>query len=114
MKTVDWLRAQGHEAVHLRERNQQRLPDAEILSIALREDRIVVTMDLDFGYLLAVSLARLPSVVILRLEDETPSNVNLRLREVLKGSSTALREGAVVSVNEKGYRIRILPIQSRR
>ncbi len=67
MYTVRWLRAQGHEAVHVRELGRQRASDAEILAIALADQRAVITMDLDFGQLLAITGGRLPSVILLRL-----------------------------------------------
>ena len=64
MRTVVWLRTIGHDAVHLREQRLQRAVDAEIAAKAALEDRIVLTMDLDFGYLLAVSGERIPSVIL--------------------------------------------------
>lgn len=30
-RTIEWLRRQGHEALHLREEHLERLPDEEIL-----------------------------------------------------------------------------------
>ena len=113
MRTVEWLRSQKHDAVHLRERNQQRFSDAAILNEALREKRVLLTMDLDFGYLLAASGMKMPSVVIFRLENETSMNVNARLKDVLDRSLSALEEGAVISVGENHHRVRYLPIQKQ-
>ncbi|MBI4615972.1 MAG: DUF5615 family PIN-like protein [Planctomycetes bacterium] len=45
-----WLAAQGHDVLPLRNVDP-RLPDAEVLSRALREGRLVMTMDKDFGEL---------------------------------------------------------------
>ena len=112
-RTVEWFRREGHDAVHLRELRKQRLPDQAILEYALSESRVVLTMDLDFGYLVAVSHARLPSVITFRLKDETSSNVNWHLNRVLKESSSALLAGAVITVEDHGYRIRLLPITFR-
>lgn len=53
MSTVQALRHQGYEAVHLREQKLERLPDPDILEKAKREHRIIITFDLDFGDLLA-------------------------------------------------------------
>lgn len=53
LSTVRAFRADGHDAVPLREEGLSRLPDAEILAKARREQRIVLTFDLDFGDLLA-------------------------------------------------------------
>ena len=46
---VDWLRTEGHDAVHLREQGLHRLPDADIFAKAIAENQIVLTFDLDFG-----------------------------------------------------------------
>lgn len=52
---VEWLRNMGHDAVHLRELGLQRMNDPDILAKARDERRVLLTMDLDFGYLLAVT-----------------------------------------------------------
>jgi predicted nuclease of predicted toxin-antitoxin system len=110
MLTVKWLRSVGHDAVHLRELGLQRLPDDDILVKAREEGRIVLTMDLDFGYLLAISADPLPSVVLFRLSDERAEFVNRRLASVLRESAEALAAGAIVSVSDTSIRVRGLPI----
>lgn len=111
--TVAFLRHKGHDAVHLRDENLQRLPDKDIIKKALAEKRIILTMDLDFGYLMAISKSNLPSVIIFRLENESPKNVNKRLEKVLAESIDALKSGAVIAVLEHAYRIRTLPIEKK-
>ena len=108
--TVKWLRSEGHDAVHLRELGLQRLPDEDILVKAREESRIVLTMDLDFGYLLAISADPLPSVVLFRLSDERAEFVSRRLASVLTESAEALVAGAIVSVSDTSIRVRGLPI----
>lgn len=49
MQVVQWLRAAGHEVMHLREEGLPRLPNGEIFQKAHAEGRIVLTFDLDFG-----------------------------------------------------------------
>jgi predicted nuclease of predicted toxin-antitoxin system len=49
MRVVEWLRSSGHDAIHLREEGLQKLPNGEIFQKAIREERIVLTFDLDFG-----------------------------------------------------------------
>ncbi len=111
MHTVRWLRQQGHDVVHLHEQGLQRLSDEEILAKARDEERVVLTMDLDFGYLLASGKERMPSVVLFRLHDERSEMVNLRLAEVLSKCQSDLEAGAIVSVSERSIRIRTLPVQ---
>ena len=64
LRTINWLRELGHDVVHLRDRGLQRLPDDEILALALVEQRVILTIDLDFAQLLAVSKQALPSVIL--------------------------------------------------
>jgi predicted nuclease of predicted toxin-antitoxin system len=106
------LRSLGHDAEHLHELGLGTLPDAEILTKALRDGAVLVTHDLDFSHLLAASGAVLPSVILFRLRDMRPPNVVARLRAVIAGHASALAAGAVVSVTESQIRIRELPLES--
>jgi predicted nuclease of predicted toxin-antitoxin system len=109
-RTVKWLRQQGYDAVHLLDEGLRRLPDEEILSKARAEGRIVLTIDLDFGYLLAISGAVLPSVVIFRLGNASREIVEARLADVLSQCADDLRAGAIISVSDGMFRVRILPM----
>ena len=53
MTTVRALRQAGEEVVHLRDEGLFQLPDDSILDKARREQRVILTFDLDFGELLA-------------------------------------------------------------
>jgi predicted nuclease of predicted toxin-antitoxin system len=85
-------------------------PDAEILDKARDEGRTVIAFDLDFGDLFAAGGQAGPSVVILRLADQTPASVNPRLLAALSRCEAELTGGAVVIVEESRYRVRRLPI----
>lgn len=110
MHTMLWLREHGHDAIHLREAGLSRAADEAVLEKARIEKRVVLTMDLDFGYLLSISQARLPSVVLFRLEDESSEMVNERLKSVLVQCGDDWEAGAIISVNEETIRVRRLPI----
>jgi len=100
----------GHDAVHLRDLGLQCLPDEEIINKARNEDRIILTHDLDFGRLMALSGERLPSVVTFRLQRMHAANVNRFLRIVLERYAGQLTQGALISVSEEAIRVRVLPI----
>ncbi len=110
--TVNWLQSRGYDAVHLHEQGLDRLSDAEILEKARNEGRIVLTHDLDFSQLLALSKATSPSVIVLRLADMRPASVNYYLERVLQQARSDLVRGAIVSVREDQIRVRSLPIMS--
>ena len=109
-RVVDELRKKGHDAIHLIEEGLNRLPDSEILQKARRENRVLLTHDLDFGELLAASGGELPSVIIFRLKDMRSPNVSKHLFSIIAQQAEALNHGAVLSVTEKKVRIRKLPI----
>ena len=109
--TVRWLRELGYDAVHLREQGLKRLSDEKIVAKAKAEQRVILTCDLDFGALLAASKDPFPSVIIFRLENEKPDNINRRLGIVFGSTMAALEKGAIVLVEQNRHRIRLLPIQ---
>ncbi|MCB0046813.1 MAG: DUF5615 family PIN-like protein, partial [Caldilineaceae bacterium] len=69
--TAEFLRRGGHDAVHLREEGLQRLEDEAIIVKARLEERIVLTHDLDFGRIMALSQERFLSVITFRLYNTT-------------------------------------------
>jgi len=109
--TVNWLREQGHDAVHLGEQGLEQMPDVHILSKAKTENRVLLTHDLDFAELLAISGGTLPSVVLFRLKNMTPSHVNAYLTKIITEHGAALEQGAFLSINERRVRQRLLPIK---
>lgn len=111
-QVVEWLRINGHEAVHLRDEGLQRLPNGEIFQKAGREQRIVLTFDLDFGEILAASGGQIVSVILFRLRNTRTSFVIQRLDEVLNHTSADLSQGAIVIVEDGRHRVRSLPIGS--
>ncbi|NES23446.1 MAG: hypothetical protein F6K41_32140 [Symploca sp. SIO3E6] len=108
--TVQLLRQQGYNTVHLYEEGLERLLDALILEKAKQEDRIVLTFDLDFGDILAANSASLPSVIIFRVKKTNPVSVGSRLLAVLPECEEDLAEGAIITVDDSRYRLRRLPI----
>ena len=86
--TVAFLQGLGYDAVHL-------------------------THDLDFGGLVAASGAKLPSVIIFRLRNMRPEQVNRYLQGIITQHQTALEEGAIISVTEGHIRVRVLPVKAR-
>lgn len=48
-RIVEWLRFEGHDAVHLRDEQLHRLPNGAIFEKAEAEQRIILIFDLYFG-----------------------------------------------------------------
>jgi predicted nuclease of predicted toxin-antitoxin system len=109
-RTAEFLRDHGHDAIHLRDQGLQRLSDERIVEKAIDERRVVLTHDLDFGRIVALSQGRLPSVITFRLTDMRTAEVNRRPKDVLSRFASTLEEGALISVTDNAVRIRRLPV----
>lgn len=107
---INTLRNSGYDAIHLRDEKLQKLPDENIILKAKDEGRIILTFDLDFGELLAFSGDSLPSVIIFRLEKANPDYVLSKLNPVLLECENVLENGVIITIKDKNYRVRYLPI----
>ena len=99
-KVIHLLQSLGYQAVHLQIQGLHRLKDIEILEKARKEGSIILTHDLDFGDLLTASNFDLPSVVIFRLRNMRPDNVNKYLEKIITEYAELLQKGAIITVSE--------------
>ena len=105
------LREAGHDCTHLVEERLERMADSAIMEKAASEERIILTHDLDFGRLLALSGKAKPSVITFRLSDMRPPHVVSTLMALLSDFEDDLAKGAAFVVTDKGIRRRRLPIR---
>jgi predicted nuclease of predicted toxin-antitoxin system len=110
VRVAEWLRGQGHDAAHLRELGLHRLADGEIFSKAASENRTVLTFDLDFSEIAALTRGQSASLIVLRLHDTRFQHVIARVAAVLAESAPALAKGAMISVEDTRHRVRNLPV----
>lgn len=73
-------------------------------------DRAVFTHDLDFGTLLALTHANGPSVLQVRGQNVLPEHMAPLVVAALRQYEAALISGALVVVEEKKSRVRVLPL----
>jgi predicted nuclease of predicted toxin-antitoxin system len=104
------LRQTGFDAVHTGEIGMAEARDHEIVCLALRDDRIVITLDSDFHALLAEQQATKPSVVRIRIEGLRAQEFCRLLNIVLRQCAEDLKAGAMISVNDFQIRVRRLPV----
>jgi predicted nuclease of predicted toxin-antitoxin system len=107
---LDVLDAYGHEGVHAHQIGQDRAPDQELLEIARRENRVVVTADLDFPRLLALSSAEGPGLILFRGGNYSDAEMCDLLARVLKEVATDVLESSICVVDSKRIRITRLPL----
>ncbi|MGH9200180.1 MAG: DUF5615 family PIN-like protein [Vicinamibacterales bacterium] len=109
---VDGLAHHGFEAVHWSTIGSPTAPDAEILSWAREQAFVLVTNDLDFSAILAATSEQAPSVVQLRAQDLLSDSAVAAVARALTVHTDDLSRGALLSINESGTRVRLLPLRS--
>lgn len=72
---------------------------------------VVLTQDLDFGAILAVSGWRGPSVVQLRGGDLRAARIGDRVATVIQSLEAELRIGALVTISSATERVKLLPLR---
>lgn len=108
--TVAALNLKGYDIVRATDLLPETAADVEILEFARGENRIVLTQDLDFSMLVALSNCNQPSLITLRLSSAKPDLVTQRLLNILPTLEQELIEGAAVTVDDDSVRVRKLPI----
>ena len=107
-----WLVERGHESIHLRDQQLQRLPDEDIFTKADAEKRVIVTIDLDFNEILSFSGGKIVSTITFRVRNTRAVFLIKRLQSVLPHVISFLENGAIVIIEDARYRVRQLPIAS--
>ena len=109
--TVTALQESGWDAVRVSEILPADASDETILERARDDGRVVITQDLDFSALLALSDYRRPSLVTLRLTKSDPDTINEILISLIPKIEDDLHQGCMVTVDDVSVRKRPLPIQ---
>jgi predicted nuclease of predicted toxin-antitoxin system len=107
---AEQLRTRGFDAVHTREVGLAAAADQQILEWCRLKRRMIVTRDADFHALLALSGAKGPSVIRIRIESLSDDELTTILLTIITTRQSVLDGGAVITVKADSVRIRRLPI----
>lgn len=106
---IPFLRDAGWEAIHWSDVGKADAGDVEIMAYAAAHDYVVVTHDLDFGAILAVTHGKKPSVVQIRSEDVSPKVIGRQTAAALRQVQRELEAGALLTIESERIRLRLLP-----
>jgi predicted nuclease of predicted toxin-antitoxin system len=94
---AQWLSDKGHDAVHAAQRGLERADDATILRLAREEGAIVLTADLDYPRLLALTGSDGPGILLFRGGelggDGDPRAFGAYSRDCVRGRNAAFDPG---------------------
>ncbi len=113
-RLIPLLADAGHDVTHVFDLGLAQASDDTIMAHALADERAVVTADTDFVTILALTGARLPSVVLVRRESgrRVPELAALLIANVT-ALEAELVDGCIVVVGADRVRVRSLPIEPR-
>jgi predicted nuclease of predicted toxin-antitoxin system len=105
------LRAAGHDCAHVYELSLGGQPDEQIMALADRENRILISADTDFGELLANAPVLAPSVILVRRADKRASSLAAVVLANLGQVADDLTAGALIVISDTRIRTRRLPVK---
>ncbi len=99
-----YLREEGYDTKAVRDIDP-RMEDEEIIRTAVTENRMIITMDKDFGELVYHSSMEHSGVLLLRLEDATGTEKSQVVKYIMKNYSDRIKNCFCVFQNDK-FRIK--------
>ena len=111
-----WVRVlneAGIEATHWSQVGHATTPDPAIMAYATANGFVILTNDLDFGIALAIADREKPSVAQIRREDLRSASIGNQVVQTLRQMQAELEAGALLTIDPKRTRLRILPLRKR-
>lgn len=97
---TEFLRNKGHDVRSAIE-DLRGFPDPEILQIACKEERILITLDQDFGKMIYQTYSPHRGVILLRLKKESQEAIIKILEKVIKQIGQNLKNKFTIVTEEK-------------
>ncbi|MBM3860981.1 MAG: hypothetical protein FJ395_15225 [Verrucomicrobia bacterium] len=109
-RLVEFLRTQGHDVLFVAEMSPG-MSDTEVVALANREQRVLLTNDKDFGELTFLQRQARSGIVLLRFQSESIALKQDRLAQLLANCSALLPSSFAV-VSDARVRLRHLETKS--
>ncbi len=106
-----WLREHGHDADHASIVGLHNAKDWRIIEVARQQNRTIITADLDYPQLLAISRAKDPGVILFRGGNYNEQEMLQLLKRVLDQYPEDKLTHAVTVVDKVRIRRCPLPIE---
>ena len=104
--TVSFLRNLGHEVKDIKEEKLYGIDDVEVFALAQKENRILITLDKDFGKIVYLPPQKHAGIIFLRITPTIDTRINHRLTALFEKYSEADIRHKFVVVTNKTIKIR--------
>lgn len=103
---VGYLRSEGFDVRYVQEEGWNGFTDTELLALAAKEGRVVVTQDNDFGQIVFTSPTDFTGIVYLR-PGHFPPDRHIETFRVILAANPAVQPPFILTAENKGEQIRI-------
>lgn len=103
---AEMFAAAGHDAHSVVQQALGGQSDARVIEVCSREQRALVTLDLDFSNILAYPPAKFAGIIVLRLADQAHVTVEAAIRRALELLSEEPITGTLWIVEDRRIRVR--------
>lgn len=106
--TVEHISKLGFDITDLIERNKKGIVNGKLIELAVRENRVIITQDLDFGEMFYFSSKKEFGVIVIRVKSPTIEKINLvfeRFLDEIDPKKVDLSKSLII-LDETKYRIR--------
>lgn len=101
IKVLDWLAEAGHDVLRV----PSGLKNGQVIALARRESRVLVTRDKDFASRLMYPPSESAGVVILRIHPPQLEKLTTALHRLMVELSETQLNGKLAIVEEEGYHL---------
>ena len=106
-KTAKFIKSLDYDVKTLEDFKMIGCENGEVVKLAMKENRMIITLDMEFGYRFYFLNRRKIGMILLRLKDLRVENVNRVLESLfkkIKNEKKRLGKNLII-VEEEGYRI---------
>lgn len=96
----------GHDAVDVRDILPPASSDADIASIALDKNRVIITRDFDFANILLYPPEKYPGIIVLKLRALKPAEINRLIELFLTTTSSETILHSLIILEPTRYRVK--------
>src|SRR3990172_10581784 len=104
-KIIEFLRKKGYDVADVRERNLSRIPDTDLVEIAKKENRILLTFDKHFSNIFIYPPKDYSGIIRIRIHPPLLSIIESSLERLLSSFSLSDFKGSLVILEKDDYRI---------
>ena len=100
------LKKIGHDVTDVRNSKFPGMSDDEVYNLAIKEQRIIITRDLDFSNILHYPPGEHCGIIILRVQMLSIEKMALLVKDMLNSITEEEVKGSLIIIQKDRYRIR--------